>query len=86
MPQAHGDSTCPDWRTEEATGECPQKARKMTGNCPKGDRGRMLQSVSAKVLRHRRASCVLEMTLNQSYVGKKESRWGDADWKGQRRT
>jgi hypothetical protein len=42
----------------------------------------MLQSVSAKVLGHRRASCVLEMTLDQSYVRKKESGWGDSDWKG----
>lgn len=55
-PQARGDSTCPDWRTEEATGVYPQKARKMTGNCPKGDQGRRLQSVSAKVLRYKRAA------------------------------
>lgn len=73
MVGTQGGRACPKpLEPEEVTGECPQKTRKMTNSCPRGDRGRKLQSVSTRVLRHLRATCVLEMTLNQSYIGKRE--------------
>jgi len=73
MVGTQGGRACPKpLEPEEVTGECPQKTRKMINNCPRGDRGRKLQSISTRVLRHLRATCVLEITLNQSYIGKRE--------------